>query len=163
MASGNYKTNTPKLCNRNKITKILATLLRMLTKTKLKDMVSTKSLLNQTNMMSVNQINAQIKIQEIWKALNIQDYPIKIEKQTVKDVGTVTRACTCGRFVIGEKSCISQKTCLNDAIRIWNQLPTNVTQCLSFNQVKIQSKLCAKQKSCDVYPHYLKLQNHLVT
>ena len=35
-------------------------LLRMLTKTKLKDMVSTKSRLNQTNMMSVNQINAQI-------------------------------------------------------------------------------------------------------
>ena len=35
--------------------------------------------------MSIKQINAQIKIQEIWKALNIQDYPIKIVKQTVKD------------------------------------------------------------------------------
>ena len=88
----------------------------------------------------VGMINAQIKIQEIWKALNIQDYPIKIERQTVKDGVTVTRACSNGRLVEGGKSCISQKTCLNDAIRIWNQLPINVTQCLSFNQVKIQNK-----------------------
>ena len=114
----------------------------MLTKTKLKDMVSTKSLLNQTNMMSVNQINAQIK--DTGDLENFKHSRLKIEKQTVKDVGTVTRACTSGRLVEGGKSCISQKTCLNEAIRIWNQLPTNVTQCLSFNQVKIQFKLYAK-------------------
>ena len=75
---------------------------------------------------------------------NFKHSRLKIEKQTVKDVGTVTRACTSGRLVEGGKSCISQKTCLNEAIRIWNQLPTNVTQCLSFNQVKIQFKLYAK-------------------
>ena len=58
--------------------------LRMFTNTKLLDMVSTVSLLKQRNMMSVNQINGQIKIQEIWKAINVDSYPIEIKKTNNK-------------------------------------------------------------------------------
>ena len=107
-------------------------------------MVSTSSLLKQTNMMSVNRIMAQIKIQEVWKALNIQDYPVKIYKQTVKDVGPATRASTNGRLIENGKSCASQKTCLNVAIKLWNKLPSSVTDSKTFNQIKLQSKLYAK-------------------
>ena len=49
------------------IQKVQNKLLRMITNTKLTDRVSTETLLKQTNSMSVNQINGQIKIQEIWK------------------------------------------------------------------------------------------------
>ena len=66
----------------------------MVTGTKLLDLVSTSTLLKQTNMLSVNQMNGQIKIQEIWKSLNVQDYPIRFEKQTVKNVGPATPAGT---------------------------------------------------------------------
>ena len=55
--------------------------------------------------MSVNQIMAQIKIQEVWKALNVQDYPVKIEKQSVKEVGPATRASTNERLIENGKSC----------------------------------------------------------
>ena len=46
-------------------------LLRLITNTKLTDRVSTDTLLKQTNLMSVNQINGQIKIQEIWESRNL--------------------------------------------------------------------------------------------
>ena len=32
------------------------------------------------NIVSINQINAQIKLAEMWKALNIVNYPINIRK-----------------------------------------------------------------------------------
>ena len=57
-------------------------LLRLLNGSKIKDRVSIKSLLNKFNVMSVNQLNAQIKLLELWKALNIKDYPLKIEQQS---------------------------------------------------------------------------------
>ena len=38
----------------------------------------TKVLLEQANLLSVNQLNAKIKLQEVCKAINIEDYPIKI-------------------------------------------------------------------------------------
>ena len=116
----------------------------MITKTKLQDHVSTLTLLRQTNMLSVNQLNGQIKIQEAWKALNIPNYPIQLSKQKINEQGTTTRAGTAGRLIETGKSCLSQKTCLNDAIRIWNKLPDSVTKCVSFTQVKAQAKLFAK-------------------
>ena len=126
------------------IQKVQNKLIRLLTNTKLIDKVSTSSLLQKTNMMSVNQINGQIKIQEIWKSINIENYPIQIEKQTPHENGPNTRACTGGRLIESGSSCLSQKTCINDAVRIWNQLPVSITGCNSFNQIKKQAKLFAK-------------------
>ena len=88
----------------------------MLTNTKIQDMVSTSTLLEKTNMMSVNQMNGQIKIQEVWKSLNIPHYPIQIAKQTVFKSGPSTRACPEGRLIESGNSCLSQRTCLNDEI-----------------------------------------------
>ena len=53
-------------------------LLRLVNGTTLKDRVSTASLLQKFNMLSVNQLNAQVKLLEIWKALNVKEYPLKI-------------------------------------------------------------------------------------
>ena len=38
-------------------------------------------------MMSVNQTAAQIKLLEMWKAKNTEDYPLKIEFQTTAREG----------------------------------------------------------------------------
>ena len=126
------------------IQKVQNKLPRLLTNTRLLDMVSTATLLNQTNMMSVNQINVQIKIQEIWKSLNVPDYPIQIARQTVSVDEPSTRASHDGSLIEKGYSCLSQKTCLNDAIRLWNKLPESVTKCESFNQIKKQAKMFAK-------------------
>ena len=126
------------------IQKIQNKLLRMLTNTNLTDMVNTSTLLKQTNSLSVNQMNGQIKIQEVWKAINVKDYPIQVEKQAGSEQGPTTRAITTGRLIEHGVSCLSQKSCINDAVRLWNKLPMTVTECTSINQIKIQAKIFAK-------------------
>ena len=41
------------------------------------DKIKSKVLLENINMLSVNQLNAKIKILEIWKSLNVEGYPQK--------------------------------------------------------------------------------------
>ena len=136
--------NDPTIKDLDNIQKVQNKVLRLLTKTKLTDHISTSSLLERTNMMSVNQMNGQIKIQEIWKSINVPNYPIQINKQTPHENGPATRADTKGRLIENGNSCLSQKTCINDAIKIWNQLPSEVTNCKSFYQIKKQAKMFAK-------------------
>ena len=51
----------------------------------LKDKVHTKVLLENAKLLSVNQINAKVKLQEIWKILNVDDYPIIIKINLAQD------------------------------------------------------------------------------
>ena len=44
---------------------------------------STKSILTNINMMSVNQLNAHIKLTEIWKAVIQVNYPITVTKYKI--------------------------------------------------------------------------------
>ena len=60
------------------IQKVQNKLARFLNGKTLKDQMCTRVLLEKANLLSVNQLNAKIKLQEIWKVLNIEDYPIKI-------------------------------------------------------------------------------------
>ena len=136
--------NDPTNKDFDNIQKVQSKLARLLTRTKLSDKVCTASLLTKTNMMSVNQINGQIKIQEIWKSLNVPNYPIQINKQSPNANGPATRADTKGRLIETGNSCLSSRTCINDAVKIWNQLPSSITECKSFYQIKKQAKIFAK-------------------
>ena len=53
---------------------------RFLNGNKLNDRVPTESTLKDLKMLSVNQLNAQIKITEIWKAMHDPNHPLKIQK-----------------------------------------------------------------------------------
>ena len=111
-------------------------LLRLLNGTKIKDKISTKSLLLKFDMTSVNQLNAQVKLLEIWKALNLADYPLKINQQAVPEIGTTTRASHKGRPIEKGTSNLAKKASTNDAIRIWNQSPVSITESKSLYQAK---------------------------
>ena len=56
-------------------------LLRFLNKSKIKDEINTKVILKKVKMLSVNQMNAQIKLTETWKALNNKNSALKNVKQ----------------------------------------------------------------------------------
>ena len=45
-----------------------------------KDRVRIKDLLERTNIISVNQTGAQIKLCEMWKAAKLENYPVKMER-----------------------------------------------------------------------------------
>ncbi len=41
-------------------------------------------MLKKFDLMSVNQINAKIKLLEIWKSLNLKNYPFQVERSHQK-------------------------------------------------------------------------------
>ena len=54
-------------------------MLRALNNSKIRDRVSVNSMLNKFNLLSVNQLAAQIKLTEVWKSVNIKDYAITLD------------------------------------------------------------------------------------
>jgi hypothetical protein len=119
-------------------------LLRVLNGSKIKDMVSISTMLNKFNMLSANQINASIKLLEIWKALSVANYPLTIKRQEASGRGVSTRADQSGRLVEIGKSVITQKTSVSDAIRLWNKAPAKVTESKSLYSAKKEIKIYAK-------------------
>ena len=55
------------------IQRIQNKLLRVINGVKLADKVSTINLLSNLGMLSINQVHAQMKMMEIWKALNVEN------------------------------------------------------------------------------------------
>ena len=97
--------------------------MRSLNGSKIKDRVSNSSLLTKFNMFSVNQLNASIKMLEIWKAINVEDYPLKVEKQTSHKLRVSTRADIMEKPIEIGNTAVVQKTCMSDAIHLWNMAP----------------------------------------
>ena len=69
-------------------------LLRILERKRISDKVPIREMLDNQNMLSVNQLAAQIKLAEVWKARNGENYPVKTEFRTVNENGTSTRGAT---------------------------------------------------------------------
>ena len=117
-------------------------LLRALNGSKISEHISNKSMLIKFKMLSVNQMNAQIKLTEMWKSTHITNYPIKSELLVNLTEGTNTRSRNAGFLKEGKVTVKSQRTFTNDAIHIWNQAPSYIKECISFNSAKKQSKSC---------------------
>ena len=115
-------------------------LLRHLNGTKISDKISTDSLLKKFGMCSVNQLNAQAKLLEIWKALNVPKYPLELKKQSTNHLGVATRADTKERLCDIGKTTIAKKSCISDAIRLWNLAPEKIHLCKSLYQAKSEIK-----------------------
>ena len=52
---------------------------RLINNSKIKDKISIESMLDKFNLPSVNQLAATIKLQEVWKSINVPGCPIKLE------------------------------------------------------------------------------------
>ena len=112
---------------------------RFLNKTKISDQISTRSILIKHNQLSVNQLNAQMKLCEMWKANNVSNYPTKVFKRSVNDESrSTTRSSTLGLGVLLEsgKTAFSQQTFIYDATNAWNKAPVNIKNCVSIISAK---------------------------
>ena len=86
------------------------------------------------NNTTVNQINAQVKLLEMWKSSNVVSYPIKSNKQVPTSDARSTRATSRGDIVLSGHSAKSQSTFIHDAAKLWNYAPSiikNATTILS--------------------------------
>ena len=105
----------PKNAELMAIQKVQNKLLRLLTNTKISDRVSNAELLERVGMLSVNQINAQIKLGELWKATHYETYPTKFTRQNELQTYQSTRACAEGKLVEEGSKTASLKTFKGDA------------------------------------------------
>ena len=81
---------------------------------------------------------------EIWKAVNVPDYPLKINKKEVTMENINTRSCTQGKLIVPGTKPIMQKTCITDAMRIWNIAPKEITSTTSLLGAKNETKKFVK-------------------
>ena len=134
----------PKCENFKVIQKMQNDLLRFLSGNKVSDKVSIKCLLEKFKTISVNQLNAQIKLLEIWKSLNLEDYPLQIRQQEKEENVATTRAAARGRPIAIGRSTLTQSSCVSDAIKLWNSAPSDVTDSLTIYRAKTQIKKFVK-------------------
>ena len=116
--------------------KCLNKLLRALNGTKVSDQISTRSLLVKFKLLSVNQMNAQVKLTEIWKSLHMENYPIRSVQLERNTDGTNTRARSSGQLKESKITHKSEKTFINDAVHIWNLAPTEIKNSTSLYSAK---------------------------
>ena len=69
-------------------------------------------------ILSVNQMNAQVKLNEMWKSIYIKNYPIKTELLECQPDGMNTRARSSGLLKEMKMSNRSQKTFTKDPTHI---------------------------------------------
>ena len=118
------------------IQKVQNKLFRLLHNSTIKDKIPTKNIANDLNMLSVNQINAQVKLAEIWKFLNVDNYPQIGSLKTTNDAQRASRSITKDDLIIKGKTELRQSSFINDAAKIWNDAPISVKQCKSLSGAK---------------------------
>ena len=121
-------------------------LLRALNNSRTKDKISIKSMLEKFGLLSVNQLAAKIKLVEVWKSINKEDYPIQLEPYRDSGREKMHKLRPVPRRIFNE-SCRLKKFehCFSiDAARIWNAAPKVITAAPSLSVAKSQIHLFCK-------------------
>jgi hypothetical protein len=77
-------------------------------------------------MLSVNQIAAQIKLTEMWKASNDPQYPIKMKTRERQKNAITTRSLSQGDLTEVGRSTKAKKSFTCDAAKVWNNAPDKI-------------------------------------
>ena len=89
-------------------------------------------------MLSTNQLNAQIKITESWKAINVKGYPLnsKIAIPKINIEARMSRSIEQRMLKETAKSTGLQSSFIHNAIHIWNKIPEDIKMCNSIYSAK---------------------------
>ena len=115
-------------------------LARFLNGNTLLDKVNTKEIFKQLNMPSVNQINAQTKMLQIWKSQHSSTFPIQWQRrnEVIEDRRTRSSSDNILTETLGGQ--ILTSTFISDAARIWNLAPESIKASTSLYSAKILIK-----------------------
>ena len=101
-------------------------LMRILGRVKTSDRKSTAHLLYELDILSVNQIAAQIKLTEMWKVVNEPLYPLKVQMKEINENCTTTRSVIRKDIIEVGKTNKTLKSFVGSAGRIWNKAPIDI-------------------------------------
>ena len=85
-------------------------------------------------------MHAQVKLTEMWKAVNHSNYPLNIKQQQVAENGRSTRGVTAGKLI---EPC-TLNTFTGNATRLWNKSPNVIKNSKSISIAKREIKIYCK-------------------
>ena len=89
-------------------------------------------MLEKTKMLSINQMNAQVKLTEMWKSVNYNNYPLNIGKLKPACNGRESRGVTTGKLMEPK----TLNTFIGNATRLWNNAPRSIKDSKSISTAK---------------------------
>ena len=119
-------------------------LVRTLENVRLKDKNRTCDMLSKNKMLSVNQMQAQIKLTELWKAVNTDNNPLKFKHQIAAENGRESRTVSNKTLVLNKGSILTIDSFKYDASKLWNNSPEDLKNTKSLYSAKLEiKKYCA--------------------
>ena len=115
-------------------------LVRTLENVRLMERNKTSDMLTKHKMLSVNQLQAQVKLTELWKAVNSENNPLKFTYQTPAENGRVTRAVSYKKLVQTKGSTLTNDSFIYDATKLWNLAPESIKMSSSLLSAKAEIK-----------------------
>ena len=76
--------------------------------------------------------------------MNVKDYPLKANLNVVQDDQVATRAMTKRTPIEMGSTNLKSKTCVSDAIKLWNTASTTIHNCINLYSIKKCTKLYVK-------------------
>ena len=112
-------------------------LLRFLTKTRVSDRVSIDSMLEKCQLLSVNQLAAEIKLIEVWKSIHVKGSPISMEPYNPNIRLTQSLRAKHNRVYNDTSRLMVSKSSFNiDAARLWNLTSTKIRHAETLTEAK---------------------------
>ena len=118
---------------------------RFINGTNLADRVPTREVFKNTNLLSINQINAQIKLTEVWKSLYYVNYPTQWAKKTNQPSTARTRSSEQISLNVTGHSRVKCASFITDAAKLWNSAPIAIKTSSSLHMAKSNIKQYVSQ------------------
>ena len=118
-------------------------LLRLLDNCLISERRPTELLLKNTGLLSVNQLAASIKLSEVWKSINLVNYPIQLEPNVVgkPDTDRSLRTSSCRLWNQDAKTRAERESFSRNAAKIWNNAPLAIKNATTLTAAKKEIKL----------------------
>ena len=113
-------------------------LLRVLNGSKIKDKISLASMLKRFNLLSINQLSAQIKLVEVWKIANVMDHPLSMDTYSnqIRNSSVELRPQPSRMFNDSFRLHKSSYSFNVDTARLWNLAPIQVQTAPTLSRAK---------------------------
>ena len=121
----------PELTCINSIKVIYNDVLRLLCNTQRNKHTSIKSMLQKLGWLSLNQMSAEVRLIEVWKALNKEDYCLENLFQRVESEQVNVRSSGKNRIKCAFKSKLRENSFHYPSVRLWNSAPIEVTKAIT--------------------------------
>jgi hypothetical protein len=102
-------------------------LLRLLCSTKRNSHTSIESMLDKLGWLSVNQLSAEIRLMEVWKSLNKENYCLNDLFEKAESNNGNTRSAGLNKLKTAFKTKIRENSFVYPSVQLWNSAPPAMT------------------------------------